>query len=82
MAAPCSLGRAGATPNASQAVDRLHVMRLAPREADRVGRAEAKSSAEGRPPRGDQALPAEGAGEPDGAPGGQEGVAHVVFDNV
>lgn len=53
MAAPCSLGRAGATPNASQAVDRLHVMRLAPREADRVRRAEAKSSAEGgRLPRG------------------------------
>ena len=53
MAAPCSLGCAGATPNASQAVDRLRVMRLAPREADRVGRAEAKSSAEGgRLPRG------------------------------
>ncbi len=52
MAAPCSLGRAGATPNASQAVDRLHVMRLAPREADRVGRAEAKSSAEGGRPLG------------------------------
>ena len=53
MAAPCSLGCAGARPNASQAVDRLHVMRLAPREADRVRRAEAKSSAErGRLPRG------------------------------
>ena len=53
MAAPCSLGCAGATPSASQAVDRLHVMRLAPREADRVRRAEAKSSAEGgRLPRG------------------------------
>lgn len=53
MAAPCSLGCAGAMPNASQAVDRLHVMRLAPREADRVRRAEAKSSAEGgRLPRG------------------------------
>ena len=78
MAAPCSLGRAGATPNASQAVDRLHVMRLAPREADRVGRAEAKSSAEGgRPLGGGQVPPAEEAGEPDGAPGGQEGVAHV-----
>lgn len=43
MAAPCSPGCAGATPSASQAVDRLHVMRLAPREADRVRRAEAKS---------------------------------------
>lgn len=53
MAAPCSPGCAGATPSASQAVDRLHVMRLAPREADRVRRAEAKSSAErGRLPRG------------------------------
>lgn len=53
MAAPCSPGCAGAMPNASQAVDRLHVMRLAPREADRVRRAEAKSSAEGgRLPRG------------------------------
>lgn len=52
MAAPCSLGRAGATPGASQAVDRLHVMRLAPREADRVRRAEAKSSAEGGRPLG------------------------------
>ncbi len=53
MAAPCSPGCAGARPNASQAVDRLHVMRLAPREADRVRRAEAKSSAErGRLPRG------------------------------
>lgn len=52
MAAPCSPGRAGARPNASQAVDRLHVMRLAPREADRVRRAEAKSSAEGGRPLG------------------------------
>ena len=52
MAAPCSLGCAGATPSASQAVDRLHVMRLAPREADRVRRAEAKSSAEGGRPLG------------------------------
>ena len=53
MAAPCSPGCAGAMPNASQAVVRLHVMRLAPREADRVRRAEAKSSAEGgRLPRG------------------------------
>lgn len=77
MAAPCSLGCAGATPNASQAVDRLHVMRLAPREADRVRRAEAKSSAEGAAARGDQVPPAEEAGEPGGAPGGQEGVAHV-----
>ena len=77
MAAPCSLGCAGATPSASQAVDRLHVMRLAPREADRVGRAEAKSSAEGAAARGDQVPPAEEAGEPGGAPGGQEGVAHV-----
>lgn len=78
MAAPCSPGRAGARPNASQAVDRLHVMRLAPREADRVRRAEAKSSAEGgAAARGDQVLPAEEAGEPGGAPGGQEGVAHV-----
>ncbi len=52
MAAPCSLGCAGATPSASQAVDRLHVMRLAPREADRVRRAEAKSSAERSRPLG------------------------------
>ena len=47
------LGDAWEVADASQAVDRLHVMRLAPREADRVRRAEAKSSAEGgRLPRG------------------------------
>lgn len=48
MAASYSLGCADAMPNASQTVDRFHVMQLALRAVERVRCAEAKSSEEKR----------------------------------
>ena len=82
MAASCSLGCADATPDAPP--DRRPPPRHAARPAG-GGPGQARRGevvGRGAAAQGDQALPAEGAGEPDGAPGGQEGVAHVVFDNV